>query len=89
MNRTEVQTTTSSQHDAKLPVSRSDFSLGDTVMVNPDVISQITYTNKPQIGLKYKIRCEWVSDTWTFGLSYLSGQDAYIHISWKHLLNCT
>ena len=73
---------------AKLPVSHSDFSVGDTVVVNPNLISEITYTNKPQIGVKYKIRCEWIGDTWTFGLNYLSGQDANIHISWKHLLHC-
>ena len=69
-------------------VSRSDFSVGDIIIVNPDLISEITYTNKPQIGMKYQIRCEWGGDIWTFGLSYLSGQDANIHISWKHILHC-
>lgn len=72
----------------KQAVSRSDFSVNDIVVVNSDLISEITYTNKPHVGMKYKIRCEWVGDTWTFGLSYLSGQDANIHISWKHLLRC-
>ena len=61
------------------------FKENDLIEVKPEFIQDITYTNKPTIGTKYRIRTVFGGDIWTYGLNFETGGDTYINISHKHV----